>query len=122
MQRNCYTFGTVEQDWRCVDCTKAIGAIFGPGKVCSFTRRYYCADCHQDDLCVIPGRLLYSWDGRPQPCARSSQRFLQAVRPRPLFHLRSFNSSLVKFVPLVEVSFFGASCDMCVHILLSVIR
>lgn len=96
--------GIDAQDWRCVDCTKAIGAIFGPGKVCSFTRRYYCTDCHQDDPCVIPGRLLYSWDGRPQPCARSSQQFLLAVRPRPIFHLRTFNVSLVKFVPQVEAA------------------
>jgi len=97
--------GLDTQDWRCIDCTKAIGALFGNGRVCAFTKQHYCEDCHGgDELAVIPARLLFNWDGKPYPVAKSSLRFIQAIRSEPIIHLRSFNPSLSTFVPTVEAA------------------
>ena len=71
-------YGRRVLDWRCIDCTKAIGALFGNGRVCAFTKQHYCEDCHGgDELAVIPARLLFNWDGKPYPVAKSSLRFIQ---------------------------------------------
>jgi len=94
--------GLHTQDWRCIDCTKAIGALFGNGKVCTFTKKYYCEDCHEDDLLIIPSRLLYNWDGKQYPVAKSSFRFLQAARVFPIMKIREFNAKLLEFVPSIE--------------------
>jgi len=94
--------GLHTQDWRCIDCTKAIGALFGNGKVCTFTKKHYCEDCHEDDLLIIPTRLLYNWDGKQYPVAKSSFRFLQAARVLPIIKIREFNAKLPEFVPSID--------------------
>ena len=92
------------QDWRCIDCTKAIGALFGNGKVCAFTKKHYCDDCHVDDMAVIPPRLLYNWDAKPYPVARTSLRFLTAVSGQPIINLGTFNPHLVDFAPVIDLA------------------
>jgi len=94
--------GLDTQDWRCIDCTKAIGALFGNGKVCSFTKKYYCEDCHEDDLCIIPPRLVYNWDAKAYPVAKSSLRFISLAKTKPVINLRTFNPRLQEFAPILD--------------------
>ena len=54
--------GLDAQNYECADCSKAIGTLFGPAKVCSYTKLYYCDDCHSDDFSVIPSKIVYSWN------------------------------------------------------------
>lgn len=94
--------GLHTQDWRCIDCTKAIGALFGNGKVCAFTKKHYCEDCHVDDKLVIPSRLLYNWDAKRYSVARTSFKFLQLARTLPIIKLREFNPKIKDFVPSID--------------------
>eukprot|EP00088_Acartia_fossae_P004865 TRINITY_DN12103_c0_g1_i6.p1 TRINITY_DN12103_c0_g1~~TRINITY_DN12103_c0_g1_i6.p1 ORF type:complete len:954 (-),score=221.58 TRINITY_DN12103_c0_g1_i6:488-3349(-) len=94
--------GMHTQDWRCIDCTKAIGALFGNGKVCAFTKKHYCEECHVDDMATIPSRLIYNWDAKQYPVARSSFRFLELAKSIPFIKLREFNPKLGGFVPSIE--------------------
>jgi len=99
----CHEAGLDSQDWRCEDCSKSIGAIFGPPRLCSFTKKYYCADCHTNtDLAVIPARLLYNWDGALYKVARSSMVFLQAVAKKPIITVSSFSPSLPTLAPELD--------------------
>jgi len=98
--------GLDSQDWRCQDCGKAIGAIFGPGRLCGFTKKYYCDDCHTNtQTAVIPARLLYNWDGGPYKVAKSSMVFLQTVSTKPIIDIRSFSPNLSKFAPCLDTSY-----------------
>ena len=101
----CHEAGLDAQDWRCEDCSKSIGAIFGEPRLCSFTRKYYCDDCHTDtDLAVIPARLLFNWDGGSYKVARSSMIFLQAVASKPIITISSFSPSLARLAPVLDVA------------------
>ena len=35
------------QNYECAECTRAIGTIFGPAKICSYTKLYYCGNNSQ---------------------------------------------------------------------------
>jgi len=94
------------QGWQCAECSKSIGAIFGPGRVCSYTRKYYCEDCHTDtQTSVIPARLMYNWDGAQYKVAKSSMVFLQAVATKPIIDIRTFSPNLPKFAPCIDTSY-----------------
>lgn len=97
--------GLDSQEWMCQDCTKAIGSIFGPGRLCELTKKYFCADCHTDqDTAVIPARLLYNWDCNQYKVSQSSALFLRHVALKPIIDIRTFNPALSKFVPELATS------------------
>jgi len=94
------------QGWQCAECSKSIGAIFGPGRVCSYTRKYYCEECHTNtQTAVIPARLMYNWDGAHYKVAKSSMVFLQAVATKPIIDIRTFSPNLPKFAPSIDTSY-----------------
>ena len=102
----CQETGLDSQDWQCQDCSKAVGAIFGPGRLCGYTKKYYCDDCHTNtQAVVIPARLLYNWDGAQYKVAKSSMLFLQAVATKPIIDIRSFSPNLTKFAPCLDTSY-----------------
>lgn len=96
--------GLAGQDWQCQDCSKAVGEIFGPARLCGYTGRYYCSDCHTGDTATIPARLLYNWDGTPRPVARTSLAFLRAVATKPLIDIRSFSPGLGRIAPELDAA------------------
>jgi len=98
--------GLDSQDWQCDECNKSIGAIFGPGRLCEYTKKYFCEECHTNiQTSVIPARLLYNWDGAHYKVSKSSMIFLQAISTKPIFDIRSFSPSLPKFAPCLDTSY-----------------
>ena len=101
----CQEAGLDSQDWRCEDCSKSIGAIFGQPRLCSFTKKYYCEDCHNNtDTAVIPARILYNWDGAAYKVARTSMIFLQAVSKKPIINVSSFSPQLSRLAPVLDTA------------------
>lgn len=43
-------------------CQRPVGLSRGKAKVCCYSGWYYCQSCHQDNLFLIPARLLHNWD------------------------------------------------------------
>jgi len=100
----CREQGLDSQDWQCADCTRAIGTIFGSGRVCEYTKKYYCEECHNNtDTAVIPARLLYNWDCSQYKVARSSLFYLSQVSVKPLIDVRTFNPSLSLYAPALDL-------------------
>lgn len=100
----CREQGLDSQDWQCADCTRAIGTIFGSGRVCEYTKKYYCEECHNNtDTAVIPARLLYNWDCSHYKVSRSSLFYLSQVSVKPLIDVRTFNPSLSMYAPALDL-------------------
>jgi hypothetical protein len=112
------------QNYECADCSRAIGAIFGPAKLCAYTKLYYCEECHRDETAVIPVkcsegilnslvfpsnytiqfcgfqvRLVLNWDGRPAIVSRKAKVFLDAVADEPVVNATAFPQGLATFAP-----------------------
>ena len=86
--------GLDRQDYQCHGCTKAIGAIFGAAKVCAYTKRYYCDECHSDQTASIPTKIVHAWDMRPFRVCDKAKRFLDTVRLEPIINIKSFHKSI----------------------------
>jgi len=101
----CHEAGLDAQDWRCQDCSKSVGALFGAPRVCMFTRKYYCETCHNNlDVSVIPARLLYNWDATLYKVAKSSMIFLQSVSTKPIININTFSPNLSKVAPVIDIA------------------
>ncbi len=92
------------QDYECAECTRAIGTIFGPAKICAYTRRYYCEECHLDETALIPTKVMYNWDFRQFKVCHKAKLFLSSVNLEPIIDVKSFNAELFEFAPsLTEI-------------------
>jgi len=89
--------GLSVQNFECAECTRAIGTIFGPAKICTYTRRYYCEECHLDETSTIPAKIMYNWDFRQFAVCHKAKLFLTAVSIEPIINVKSFNGELFEF-------------------------
>ena len=97
--------GLDAQNYECAECTRAIGTIFGPAKICAYTRRYYCEECHLDEMSVIPAKIMYNWDFRQFKVCHKVKLFLTAVSIEPIINVKSFNGELFEFAPSLQEVF-----------------
>ena len=93
------------QNYECADCTKAIGTIFGPAKICAYTKRYYCQECHLDEVATIPAKIMYNWDFRVFKVCHKAKLFLSSVSIEPIIDIKSFNSELHYLAPDLQEIF-----------------
>jgi hypothetical protein len=87
------------QNYECAECTRAIGTIFGPAKICMYTKRYFCEECHHDETVLIPAKIMYNWDFRSFRVCHKAKLFLSAVIIEPIIDVKSFNGELFNFAP-----------------------
>ena len=93
------------QNYECAECTKAIGTIFGPAKICAYTKRYYCQDCHWDETSTIPAKIMYNWDFRTFRVCHKAKLFLSSVNIEPIIDVKSFNAELHNLAPDLQEVF-----------------
>lgn len=93
------------QNYECAECSRAIGTLFGPAKICAYTKRYYCEECHLDEAVVIPAKVMYNWDFRQFRVCHKAKLFLDSVNIEPIIDVKSFNADLYDFAPSLREVF-----------------
>ncbi|XP_063600198.1 pleckstrin homology domain-containing family M member 3-like [Penaeus indicus] len=68
--------------------------IYGKPRVCSYDSKYYCYECHEDEVCLIPARVVHNWDLAGHPVCKRNASWLSAVQHQPLINLRTVNPKL----------------------------
>ncbi|XP_069606916.1 pleckstrin homology domain-containing family M member 1 [Ranitomeya imitator] len=86
--------GLDTQNFKCAGCHKQIGFNFGKAKLCAFSSLYYCNLCHQDEVSIIPSRIVHNWDLLERPVSRQARNFLRMVQDEPIFNLKCLNDRL----------------------------
>ncbi|KAM4034123.1 pleckstrin homology domain-containing family M member 1 [Anomaloglossus baeobatrachus] len=86
--------GLDTQNFKCAGCHKQIGFNFGKAKLCAFSGLYYCDSCHQDEVSIIPSRIVHNWDLTERPVSRPALNFLRMVQEEPIFNLKCLNDRL----------------------------
>lgn len=86
--------GLDKQNFRCKQCGKPIGLIYGPYRVCYYDGGYYCFDCHDDEEHVIPSRVIQNWDFKRHKVSKYNKLFLMKIEEEPLFHIDEINAGL----------------------------
>ncbi|CAB1328612.1 unnamed protein product [Coregonus sp. 'balchen'] len=75
-------------------CQKPVGLSRGKAKVCCYSGWYYCQSCHQDNLFLIPARLLHNWDTNRHKVSKQAKEFLEFVYEEPLLDVQQLNPCL----------------------------
>ncbi|XP_067299978.1 pleckstrin homology domain-containing family M member 3 isoform X2 [Pseudorasbora parva] len=86
--------GLTAQSFRCAGCQRPVGLSRGKAKVCSYSGWYYCPSCHQDNLFLIPARLLHNWDTNKHKVSKQAKEFLEFVYEEPLLDVQQLNPCL----------------------------
>ncbi|CAM4603414.1 unnamed protein product [Leuciscus chuanchicus] len=86
--------GLTAQSFRCAGCQRPVGLSRGKAKVCSYSGWYYCPSCHQDNLFLIPARLLHNWDTNKHKVSKQAKEFLEFVYEEPLLDVQQLNLCL----------------------------
>uniref|UniRef100_A0A8C1RF23 Pleckstrin homology domain containing, family M, member 3 n=1 Tax=Cyprinus carpio TaxID=7962 RepID=A0A8C1RF23_CYPCA len=86
--------GLTVQSFRCAGCQRPVGLSRCEAKVCSYSGWYYCPSCHQDNLFLIPARLLHNWDTNKHKVSKQAKEFLEFVYEEPLLDVQQLNPCL----------------------------
>uniref|UniRef100_A0A673H7Z1 Pleckstrin homology domain-containing family M member 3-like n=1 Tax=Sinocyclocheilus rhinocerous TaxID=307959 RepID=A0A673H7Z1_9TELE len=86
--------GLTAQSFRCAGCQRPVGLSRCEAKVCSYSGWYYCPGCHQDNLFLIPARLLHNWDTNKHKVSKQAKEFLEFVYEEPLLDVQQLNPCL----------------------------
>ncbi|XP_018587914.1 pleckstrin homology domain-containing family M member 3 isoform X2 [Scleropages formosus] len=86
--------GLTAQSFRCAGCQRPVGLSRGKAKVCCYSGWYYCTSCHEDDLFLIPARLLHNWDTSKHKVSKQAKEFLEFVYEEPLLDVQQLNPCL----------------------------
>ncbi|XP_062862250.1 pleckstrin homology domain-containing family M member 3 [Trichomycterus rosablanca] len=86
--------GLTAQSFRCAGCQRPVGLSRGKAKVCCYSGLYYCHSCHQDNLFLIPARLLHNWDTNRHKVSKQAKEFLEFIYEEPLLDLQQLNPGL----------------------------
>ncbi|KAF7709230.1 hypothetical protein HF521_016080 [Silurus meridionalis] len=86
--------GLTAQSFRCAGCQRPVGLSRGKAKVCCYSGWYYCQSCHQDNLFLIPARLLHNWDTSKHKVSKQAKEFLEFIYEEPLLDVKQLNPGL----------------------------
>jgi hypothetical protein len=98
----CPEIGLDKQQFKCNDCAQSIR--FETSVTCDYDGRFYCKNCHVNDLSVIPARVIHNWDFEVRPVARRSLLAINYILSRPiLFDVLALNQMLYGFVDELSI-------------------
>lgn len=107
----CPEIGLANQDFRCNECKvllspsaspKAAGAkVVSKARLCDYSGRYHCVNCHINDTAIIPARVIHNWDFRPQPVSRAALQIISYLRNSALHFDRPVLFNLVEINPML---------------------
>ncbi|CAL4151673.1 unnamed protein product, partial [Meganyctiphanes norvegica] len=90
--------GLDSQNYQCANCGTYIGMVYGKPRVCKYDSKYYCCECHQGELAVIPSKLLHNWDLCQYPVCGNNAKWLSSVYHQPLIDVRKANPKIYSHI------------------------
>lgn len=96
--------GLDEQDYKCNQCSRPIGMIYGKARLCHLDGHLYCVDCHTEEEAIIPAQVLFNWNFKRMPVAKHNRKHLLAIEMEPIFDLKLLSPLLYSNIAeMVEV-------------------
>lgn len=90
--------GLKAQNYTCTSCQLSIGLNFDEARYCYFTGKYYCKNCHLNEVSVIPSRLIYNWDHRKYPVCVVVNTYLSDISNTYLINVKEINPKIYGIV------------------------
>ncbi|CAG9576022.1 unnamed protein product [Danaus chrysippus] len=82
------------QNYQCKSCQDLLGSTVSKAKVCGFTGEYYCSNCMDPNVFIIPARVIHNWDFKRYPVSRKSAIFLLEFQHHPWIDMKKLNPKI----------------------------
>ncbi|KAL0277148.1 UNVERIFIED_CONTAM: hypothetical protein PYX00_004525 [Menopon gallinae] len=86
--------GLKAQKYTCVNCQLSIGLNFDEARYCYFTGKYYCRNCHLNEVAIIPSRLVYNWDHKKYQVCAAAHSYLSDISSTYLINVKEINPKI----------------------------
>ncbi|CAH0557588.1 unnamed protein product [Brassicogethes aeneus] len=93
-----------KQNYRCAGCSMKVAPQYASRfRYCDYLGRYFCTQCHTNQLALIPGRILQKWDFTRYPVSTFSYRLLEQMFADPLFRIFELNKNILKLSKNLQI-------------------
>ncbi|KPJ13733.1 Pleckstrin-likey domain-containing family M member 3 [Papilio machaon] len=86
--------GLDHQNYQCKGCQDLLGSIVSKAKVCAYTGEYYCSNCMDPNVFIIPARVIHNWDFKRYPVSKRSALFLLEFQHNPWINMKKLNPKI----------------------------
>ncbi|KAG1701406.1 Run domain Beclin-1-interacting and cysteine-rich domain-containing protein [Nymphon striatum] len=92
-----------KQNYRCAGCgMKTEKSYIKRFRYCEYLGKYFCQCCHNNDVSVIPSKVLHKWDFNKYHVSKFSSDLLEKMWFDPLFNIIDINSVLYKKIKALD--------------------
>ncbi|XP_041974570.1 sorting nexin-29 [Aricia agestis] len=82
------------QNYQCKGCQDLLGSTVSKAKVCVFTGEYFCSNCMDENVFIIPARVIHNWDFKRYPVSKRSASFLLEFQHHPWINMKKLNPKI----------------------------
>lgn len=82
------------QNYQCKSCQDLLGSTVSKAKVCGYTGEYYCSNCMDPNVFIIPSRVIHNWDFKRYPVSKKSATFLLEFQHHPWIDMKKLNPKI----------------------------
>lgn len=82
------------QNYQCKGCQDLLGSTVSKAKVCAFTGEYYCSNCMDPNVFIVPARVIHNWDFKRYPVSKKSALFLLEFQHHPWIDMKKLNPKI----------------------------
>lgn len=101
LQRMIHYLGTLSreqgldhQNYQCKGCQDLLGSTISKAKVCGYTGEYYCSNCMDPNVFIIPARVIHNWDFKRYAVSKKSALFLLEFQHHPWIDMKKLNPKI----------------------------
>lgn len=82
------------QNYQCKGCQDLLGSTISKAKVCAYTGEYYCSNCMDPNVFIIPARVIHNWDFKRYAVSKKSALFLLEFQHHPWIDMKKLNPKI----------------------------
>ncbi|CAK1548382.1 unnamed protein product [Leptosia nina] len=86
--------GLDSQNYQCRGCQDLLGSTVSKAKVCGYTGEYYCSNCMDPNVFIIPARVIHNWDFKRYPVSKKAALFLLEFQHQPWIDMKKINPKI----------------------------
>lgn len=86
--------GLDHQNYQCKGCQDLLGSTISRAKVCAYTGEYYCSNCMDPNVFIIPARVIHNWDFKRYPVSKKAALFLLEFQHHPWIDMKKLNPKI----------------------------
>ncbi|XP_059049163.1 uncharacterized protein LOC131844323 [Achroia grisella] len=86
--------GLDHQNYQCKGCQDLLGSTISKAKVCAFTGDYYCTNCMDPNVFIIPARVVHNWDFKRYAVSKKSALFLLEFQHHAWIDMKKLNPKI----------------------------